>query len=239
MSLVPVNFSKSVVATTSDTSFCEQHVNKGAPLAMLAFATAVMDTVSKRNGNFDHYFDGLIMTVPPPLPCEDNNPQCHSIVGQKLLLVDWSKTHGIQVPCLDADCCGVLVNVRTNISKNKTLFQIFRLTGPPSWCMVQSMVCDNCSRKYDLNGAAVLLGLPPHAAEQYPVEIKYAISNKRSHLSRTTTQLFGVLMLTYGNGEMCSKILYNSINMDYLHRVKVYYSYAAACGRWHRSASIC
>lgn len=50
---------------TSDPAFAEQHKKKGAPLAMIAFATSVMNRVSKSKGNFEHHFDGLTITVPP------------------------------------------------------------------------------------------------------------------------------------------------------------------------------
>jgi len=35
-------------------------------------------------------------------------------------------------------------------------------------------------------------------------------------------------MMTYGNGELCSSLLYTSINRLYLERVENYYSYAKA-----------
>jgi len=39
---------------------------------------------------------------------EGDNPHYHSIVGMKLLHVDWERTHGLQVSCPDAACSGTL-----------------------------------------------------------------------------------------------------------------------------------
>jgi len=36
-----------------------------------------------------------------------------------------------------------------------------------------------------------------------------------------------MLMPTYGNGELCSRLLFNAINRAYLRRVSDYYSYTA------------
>lgn len=190
---------------------------------MTAFANEVMEKVSKRYGNFDYYFDGLTMVVSP---CYDNyNLHYQLIVGQKLLLVDWQKTHDVEVHCPDRTCTGMLNNERTIFSKNKTLLPIFGLEGAPSWCMLQTMQCCKCCRQFDVNNAQVLLTLPAYVAEAYPVEMKYCLPNKKCHLMRHATQVFDSLMLTYGNGEVCSKMLYASINAKYLSRLKTCYSY--------------
>ena len=87
------------------------------------------------------------------------------------------------------------------------------------------MVCGSCKRKFDSNDDAVLLTLPHFAAENYPVETKYALPNRKSHLERTATEVFDSLILTYGNGELCSRLLYNAINRQYVQSLKKYYSY--------------
>ena len=94
-----VDFCKAVASKTSDNSFHECHNTKGAPLAMIAFAEVVVESIIRR-GLFENYFDGLSMTVPPCNVADSalQNPYYHSIVGQQLLLVDWERTHGIKVP---------------------------------------------------------------------------------------------------------------------------------------------
>jgi len=110
-----------------------------APLAMLAFAKTVVDKITlNKEVDVQRHFDGITIAV----PANDQNlePQCHSIVGQKLLYVDWYKMYGLDgVPCQRCNR-GHLKNDRTNYSKNKILFPIFVMEGPPIWAMVMSMV---------------------------------------------------------------------------------------------------
>jgi len=69
-----------------------------------------------------------------------------------------------------------------------------------------------------------LTQLPAFAAASYPVEAKYAL-DKNSHIGRDATDVFDTLMTTHGNGELCSRLLYNACNRAYLERVTSYYSY--------------
>ena len=198
-----------VATLTSDAAFCNKHKAKGAPIAMMALARVVTKTFDRKD--FENYFEGTTMTVPP---CYDNNnPYCHSIVGQKLLCIDWKKTHGVDAPCPDKCCHGHLDNDRTNFSKNQTLFPMFSLEGAPSWAIVQSMISTKCKRRFDANVAEVLVTPPDYVALSYPVEAKHALSNKASHLSRSATEAFESIILTCGNGELCSKLLHNAIQL--------------------------
>jgi hypothetical protein len=219
----PLALCQGVSKRVNDSEFAKKHKSKGAPLAMVAFAEVVLESII-RKGKTKCYFDGLTMLVPA---ChQDSNPHYHSIVGQKLLLVDWEKTHGLQVTCPNAACGVVLKDDRTNYSKNKTLFPIFGLDGAPSWCIVMSFVCPCCKRRFDANEGDVLINLPDYAADAYPVEPKFAFGNTNSHLARTATETFESIMLTYGNGELCSRLLYNAVNRNFVRRLKAYYSYA-------------
>jgi hypothetical protein len=92
------------------------------------------------------------------------------------------------------------------------------------------MQCPCCKHKFDANKASILLSLPFHVAASYPVESNYAFSSRNSHLSRNTTELFRHLMITYGNGELCSKLLYDTLNRAYIGRIVCYYSYGKSKG---------
>jgi len=221
-----IDFGTAISKTVGDAAFVDQHKNKSSPLPMIAFAGEVVEKIirPKDQSLFDKCFTGLTMVVPPSTVAFEN-PQYHSIVGQKLLLVDWIKTCGVEVPCPDANCTGCLKNVRTNCSKNKTLFPVFNLCGAPDWCIVMKMTCTTCRRDFNANDAAVLLTLPPHIAQLYPVECKYALSNHSCHLNKNATNVLDSVMLTYANGELCSRLLYNTINRDYVERVTAYCSY--------------
>jgi len=84
-----IDFCKAVSTLVSDSSFREKHKAKSPPLAMIAFAGEVVEKVTRANNQsvFDYYFEGMTMVVPPASDAT-NEPHCHSIVGQKLLLVD-------------------------------------------------------------------------------------------------------------------------------------------------------
>ncbi|CAB9503917.1 unknown protein [Seminavis robusta] len=222
--LSPQYLCKAVTTRLEDTIFCEKHKTKSAPLAMLAFAGEVAKNIigGKKKNDYliQRHFDGLTMTV--PYFRGEMSPQYHSIVGQKLLYVDWERM-GIQVPCPDASCSGELQNQRSQFSKNQTLFPIFTIDGLPSWCITMNMKCSCCKRTFDSNSADVLVAIPTHASNLYPVETKYA-STGTYHLSRSTTQVFSSIMLTYGNGELCSRLLYDAINREYVQKASSYYS---------------
>jgi len=222
---IPIDFFDGVSNRVADASFREKHKAKSAPLAMVAFAGIVVEQIVKST-EFLKYFTGITMAVPPS-KAAFNNPHYHSIIGQQLLYVDWNHC-GIAISCPDRNCKGTLKNERTNYSKNKTLFPLFGLDGPPSWCIVMKMSCPCCKRCFDSNSREVLLSLPAYLANQYPVETKFALPNHSFHMTRDATDVLDQLMLTYGNGEMCSKLLYTSINTTYIRKITDYISYPQA-----------
>jgi hypothetical protein len=181
-----------VTRWVTDANFCAKHKTRTTPLAMVAFAEAVAKHIIVPK--VDGYFDRTLMLEVPPYCHSWKHPHYHSIVGQKLLLVNWEKTFGLTVPCPDSNCAGTLKNDRTNYSKNKTLFPIFGLDGAPAWSMVKSMVCSDCKRRFDANQPEVLVQLPCYAAEAYPVETRFAFPSSQSHLSRTATETFDAIL---------------------------------------------
>jgi len=100
---------------------------------------------------------------------------------------------------------------------------MFMLEGPPQWAMVQSMICCRCKWRVDANDGELLCTLPAHARQAYPVETKHALE-KNSHLGKSTTDMMDLLMPTYGNGDLCSRLLFNTINRSYLERLQDYSS---------------
>ena len=125
-----------------DPNFVEASKSSETPLPMLAFAKIVVEDILRKKVETHKYFNGITMTV--PASCQQSmQPEHHSIVGQKLLYVDWHNMYGIDVQCPHCHV-GVLKNARTNFSKNRLLFPIFVVNGPPMWCMVMSMTCPKC-----------------------------------------------------------------------------------------------
>jgi hypothetical protein len=167
--LSPADLCAAVTEKVCDTNFIEEHKDSRAPLAMIAFATVVVEQIVRRRVDLQHHFDGLTMTVPDTRRAM--HPQYHSIVGQKLLNVDWQKMYGIDITC---PSCGdaTMCKDRSNFSKNKILFPIFTIDGPPMWCMTMSMVCPNtaCRMRLNANSAEILAQIPEYARSAYPVE---------------------------------------------------------------------
>ena len=222
--LTAIDFCASVKQMVNDAEFCQKYSTKSAPLAMMAFGITVVEKILRqpKKQSFHCYFEGLTFTVPT---CSDLDPHYRSIVGQKLLVIDWELAFGLKnIGCTDSNCTGTLIRGRTNFSKNKTFFPVFSLNGPPSWCMIGTLTCPCCRRKYDTNEAAILASLPAHATASYPVDCRYALTNHSFQLNQCATKVFVSLLLTYGNGELCSRLLFNSINRAYLEKVKSYYS---------------
>jgi len=210
-------FHDQVTNIVQDLNFVEATKSSRAPLPMLAFAKIVVEETLRKKVERNKHFNGITMTVPPS--CQQSmQPECHSIVGQKLLHVDWCSMHGINVQCPHCRV-GVLKNDRTNFSKNKLLFPIFVVDGPPLWCMVMSMTCPRCRHRSNSNSGETLSALPACARAAYPVETKCAL-NKNSHIGQSATAAFDLLMPTHGNGDLCSRLLYHATNRSCLQRVE-------------------
>ena len=192
-----------------------------APAAITAFAKVVMETIVNKQKDLSSHFDGLTITVPANQQSKD--PQCHSTVGRKLLYVNWKRMHGLDVTCPRCKQ-GHMTYERNKFSHNKVLFPIFMLEGTPQWAIVANMTCPCCQSKIASNSGETLCDLPAHIRLAYPVETKYALGNKNCHIGKSATTMMDLLMPTYGNGDLVSRLLYNAINRSYIERVEAYYS---------------
>ena len=199
------------------------------PRAVHALASYVTDTClgSKRCvENLKPFFTNITATVPP---IADNTSALYdSIVGQELLVVDWElffPSHHLRCP----RCRGNLQRTRSNFSKNKSLFPIFAMSGPPKYAILMGYKCAGCSAAFYANDGELLARLPPYMAMCYPVEPKYARGT--SHLAKDATRIMEASMVTYGNGDYISRMLYEGINTYYEDKTMRYYSYCAATGK--------
>ena len=133
------------------------------------------------------------------------NPHYHAIEGQVIYNVCWEDQFpGLQIDCLSCGK-GKLRRDRTNFSKNKKLFAIFKLGTVPGWAIVMTYKCTHCGIRYEANDAAVLSVLPIHIRKAYPVDPKYADNTMTFHIDKGLSQILEELMLTYGNGDKCQK----------------------------------
>ena len=152
------------------------------------------------------------------------DPHYHSIEGQRIYNVCWEDQFpGIVIPCPDCDN-GTLRRDRSNFSKNKKLFPIFNVNGPPDWAIVMSYKCSKCPMRYDGNSAKVLMTLPIHVRSAYPVEPKFADNGMMFHLDRACSHVLEENMLTYGNADKLSRSIYAGITNTHLRRFTEYLS---------------
>lgn len=176
---------------------------------------------------FKSCFDTMCFTV--PAVTENPNPLYESIVGQKLYVVDWLEIFEIPggIPC-PLCSCALVERSRTNYSKHKDLFPIFGVDGPPAWVITKSYECPECpgptKRIYKGTDGDLLVMLPEWVASHYPVDPQYAIPGAMQHLAKMATTIFEDLMLTYGNGDLCSTLMFSSINSCYRKQAMSYYS---------------
>jgi len=87
-----IDFCKPVMDKINDASFLEEHKDSRAPLAMLALVVVIVEMVinAKDDNLTFKYFDEMTFTVPDSKDAVMLS-HCRSIVGQKLLCVNWQK----------------------------------------------------------------------------------------------------------------------------------------------------
>ena len=62
--------------------------------------------------------------------------------------------------------------------------------------------------------------MPDYAADAHPVETNCAIRESNCHLHRHAAEAFSSVMVTCGNGALCSKLLFNAINRACVRKIK-------------------
>ena len=163
----------------------------------------------------------IFFTFPP-----DNSPvpyaNYHALTGKKVFILDWH----FAFPNVDLTCpaCGSgrLSAHRTQFSHNWKLFPLINSDGTTSWGSVMRYNCSACDKKTPANDPKLLLSLPPHMRQCYPVEPRYA--NGAFHLTQQASDELDAVMLTYGNGDFFSRKLYQTASRNYLRAVENYLS---------------
>ena len=221
-------FMQSVLAKYKE---IEQDESIMCPKTMYALAKTIAETCLERKRDvrsLKPFMRDMCLTVPDVR--NNKNALWESIVGRRLYIVDWElfmpvEFQKIGLKCPKCNNC-TLQRERTNLSRSKSLFPIFGLDGAPSYALVMHYHCKECNTTHAGNDGALLNLLPPHFAKWYPVEAKWA--RGAQHFDITTTTVLEEEMLTYGNGDHCSGLLYAAINRDYRNRTTNYYSFCDA-----------
>lgn len=216
-----------VVNSMKDTNFLLKFGGtvSSAPLPIMAVANYI--TTHKKY--VSDWFPNHTMELTFPLHRDWGakiDPHYHMIEGTTLIYVDWNLHFGsgikIKCPILTEDgklCNGLLKTDRSNWSKNKKLFPIFRLNSVPTWCIIQSYYCPTCGRRINGNDGRLLISLPEYIRNVYPVEPKFAHPTIMFHLDRPTSDLVEEILVTYGNGDQLSRMIYSKICKDYYRKI--------------------
>lgn len=166
------------------------------------------------------------LTFPPDV-LEDQEekpyPYYHSITGLTICLLDWKWSH----PKVSLNCptCGneSLCHDRTNFSKNKKIVPVWQANGTVMWTSVMVYTCLTCRARINANNAKLLVSLPAHIRNAYPVDPRYA-GQTGFHLHYSATDELDAVMKTYGNGDFFSKKLYQSSGLQYSRHLESYLS---------------
>lgn len=151
------------------------------------------------------------------------SPFYHSIESHKILWVQWELNYpDINLGCTTDSCDGTLIHDRTNFSKDGVLFPIYECGQPHIWAVVMSYCCNKCNKRVNGNDGELLVQLPSHIRDAYPVHPRYAFGN--FHLSKATSESLEHVIVTYGNGEYFSKSLYQRMYSLYVRNTNNYYS---------------
>ena len=166
---------------------------------------------------------------------KDPSPTYHQLEGEKIIYLDWNLCHpDVILPCpvcaynvrngsAASHSDSFLVHTRCNFRKNQgSLFPIWNFDGSIVWCAVMVYQCQYCKENVSANDGHLLNMLPPHVSATYPVLPKYACGG--FHLHKDTSRFLELMMKTYGNGDMVSNLLQQSVGIHYTQKAVSYLS---------------
>ena len=208
------NLHDAVRDAMADPDFISSSSDKktGAPLPIMAVVRHLM------NHRDQQWFtpQSLEFKIPVVRYGQPIDPHYHSVEGQTIYYVCWEDQFpGLEIPCPQCNQ-GKMRRDRTNFSKNKKLFPLFKMDGPPSWAIVMSYKCSHCQARMDGNSARLLMALPIHVRSAYPVEPKFADNFMLFHIDKACSHVLEENMLTYGNGDKLSRSIYAGITKTHL-----------------------
>ena len=134
------------------------------------------------------------------------NPFYHSLEGTSIFVIDWMLSHEVLIECPNCHD-SKLHHDRTSFSHNGTLFPVMMKSGSIMWGVVMWYQCPKCAARFAGNVGAILSSLAPRIHQAYPVEPRYASGG--FHLHCDVTDDIDMIMKTYGNGDLVSRMLMN------------------------------
>ena len=197
--------------------------NTSDPLPALNFGPSSFVEAHKK---YRHFFKEGSCEFVFPRHVGGSDPEYTALEGRTFIHLDWRLIHPTQAllcyHCKGNGIASHLVHLRTNFSKDRSLFPIWTGSGVPTWCCVMKYKCKTCQTQYAANDGRLLSLLPPCIREIYPVAPRYATG--AFHFNEALTDNLEDLMVTYASANYVSKQLYRRLDTEYERKVRTYFS---------------
>jgi hypothetical protein len=112
----------------------------------------------------------------------------------------------ICLKCFDCNG-GELISKQYDFKQHGYATPIFDISGRTDWACSMMYKCNKCEARCKGNDGRLLAMLPPQYRNAYPVDPRYALENKETHINKSFSKAMDKLMITHGNGEQLSQML--------------------------------
>ena len=119
-----------------------------------------------------------------------------------------------QMNCPCGNCNGKMSHDKYDFTRYGGVTPLQDISGITSYAISMWYDCNKCTRRYKANDGRLFFQVPFRYRQGYPVDPRFAIKYEH-HLTLTTTRVLESLMLTYGNGDQISKMLYELLGLKY------------------------
>lgn len=164
--------------------------------------------------------------VPPLDKMEKPNQHCEVLEGRKLYLLRWEEMYSNKVNLTCAKCAtGDLISTIYDYRSHGCITPIIDLDGTTTYAVSMMYQCNNptCGKTCKTNDGRMYHQLPSHIHQCYLVDPTYDVGNL-VHLSKTTTRLMDILIITHGNGDLVSRVIHKLQGQQYEDFNALFYS---------------
>jgi hypothetical protein len=168
-------------------------------------------------------------------PREDKTkqPDYHysQLEGRTIYLVRWE----LNIPGIFLRCpfctSGELIHQQYDFKHHGFATAMFDISGVTDWACAMSYQCNKCSKYCKGNDGRLLAMLPTQFRNAYPVDPRYAMGEKRTHIKTSFSNVADKLFITHGNGEQLAKMLHELRGEAHLDMQQEFYNQARDTGK--------
>ena len=151
--------------------------------------------------------------------CLNNNSSDNTVKKINELKVSMNIPN-LKLACPCCDCA--MISDLYDITRYGGITPVQDISGVTSYAISMWYTCSNCKESYKGNDGGLFNQISSHYRRAYPVAPRYAVGYD-VHLTEPTTRVLKNLMLTYGNGDMLSRLLHELQAMAYEDTEENYY----------------